>query len=87
MNHSEYCSRKNIEGTFEDIISNANFNNIFISYNDEGLIDKETLLNIIKEYYYESGIEGMDYKRFKADSRNYKKDSVRELIFWGKDKK
>lgn len=84
---SNYSSKNFVKQAFSDLIKNAKFENIFISYNDEGLLDSETLIEIIENNYINVGVESLEYKRFKADSRTYKKGSVNELIFYGTNRK
>ncbi len=77
---SKYCIKKEAETVFQDLIENANFKYIFLSYNDEGIIPinkiKETMSKYGKYKVYEQ-----KHKRFKADNnRNYSKDSTIEYI-------
>jgi adenine-specific DNA-methyltransferase len=38
---SKYCSRNNVQYEFENLIKNANFKYIFLSYNNEGLMTEQ----------------------------------------------
>lgn len=63
---SKYCSKKTLKSEFDNLIANADFKYVFLSYNNEGLMDLETIKNIMSKYgsyncYTKS------YKRFKAD--------------------
>ena len=63
---SKYCSKKTIESEFEYLIANAKFKYIFLSYNNEGLMDVETIKKIMSKYgFYQCFTQ--TYKRFKAD--------------------
>lgn len=84
---SKYCKKSTIEDVFVDLINNANTKNIFISYNDEGFLSKEQIIQVLNKNFENCGIEEKIYKRFKADSRKYKDDTVKEFIFWGENKK
>jgi len=44
---SKYCSKNVAKNTFNELIKNANFKYIFLSYNNEGLMTE----NEIKTYY------------------------------------
>lgn len=79
---SKYCLKKEAKKAFEDLIKNANFKYIFLSYNCEGIIPIDEIKKIMSKYgkyvFFEK-----NYKRFKADkteTRNYKKDSTIEYI-------
>lgn len=71
---SKFCSKRTVEQVFEDLIANANFKYIFLSYNNEGLMSLNTISEIMSKYgqysYYTK-----EYRRFKAD-----KDENRKII-------
>lgn len=79
---SAFCSKRTVAETFEDLISNANFKYIFLSYNNEGLMDLETIKSIMSKYgKYE--VRTTEYRRFKADkeeNRNHKASSTVEYL-------
>jgi adenine-specific DNA-methyltransferase len=81
-NRSNYCKKQDVENSFDDLIKNANFKYIFLSYNNEGLMSEETTRKIMKKYgKYELAIK--QYQRFKADKtekRNHKADSTFEYL-------
>jgi adenine-specific DNA-methyltransferase len=67
-NKSEYCRPARVAEVFEQLIADADFEFIYISYNNEGLIKEEEFKNILKKYgHYELFLK--EYKRFKADSK------------------
>ena len=77
---SKYCIKKEVESTFEDLIKNADFKYIFLSYNDEGIIPLNRVKEIMSKYG-EYKVYEQKHKRFKADNnRNYLKDSTIEYI-------
>ena len=71
---SAFCSKKTVAQAFEQIIENANFKYIFLSYNNEGLMSIETIAEIMSRYG-EYRCYTQKYKRFKAD-----KDSNRNIL-------
>ena len=79
---SAFCSKRTVAETFEDLISNADFKYIFLSYNNEGLMDLETIKSIMSKYgKYE--VRTTEYRRFKADkeeNRNHKASSTVEYL-------
>ncbi len=79
---SKYCSKNSVLREFEDLIEKANFQYIFLSYNNEGLMSVDDVKNIMSKYgnYY---LERIDYQRFKADkteNRNHKADKTEEYL-------
>ena len=77
---SKFCIKKEVEGVFEDLIKNAKFKYIFLSYNDEGIIPLDSIKRIMSKYG-EYKLYEKEHKRFKADSsRNYLKDTTIEYI-------
>ena len=79
---SKFCSKSQVNEVFEELISDADFKYIFLSYNDEGLMSLETIKKIM-EKYGEYQCFTTDYKRFRADkeeNRNHKKSSTVEYL-------
>lgn len=69
---SKYCSVSNVKEEFENLIKNANFKYIFLSYNNEGLMSVEDVRGIMRKYgRYD--LAQTDYQRFKADSNRFNK--------------
>lgn len=69
---SNWCKKDKVYNEFETLIKNADFKYIFLSYNDEGLLD----LNQIKEIFERYGKydqKSKTYKRFKADNNRFNK--------------
>ena len=67
---------------FEDLIKNANFRYIFLSYNNEGLMPPSQVRKIMEKYgHYD--LTHTPYQRFKADkneNRKHKADSTVEYL-------
>lgn len=77
---SNYCIKSKAAKELEDLIANAKFKYILLSYNDEGIIPIEDIEKIMKKYGDYERYE-KKHKRFKADnSRDYKKDYTIEYI-------
>ncbi|MFC2583753.1 MAG: DNA adenine methylase, partial [Lachnoanaerobaculum saburreum] len=63
---SKYCSKRTVIDIFEDLIKNADFKYIILSYNNEGLMDLKTIKDIMSKYgKYDFFTK--EYRRFKAD--------------------
>ncbi len=79
---SKFCSKKTVADTFDDLIKNAQFKYIFLSYNNEGLMTLDTIKEIMSKYG-EYCFFTKEYKRFKADkdeNRNIATDSTTEYL-------
>lgn len=77
---SAFCIKSKVEETFVELIKNANFKYIFLSYNNEGLMSFETIEKIMKKYGRYT-VESKEYKRFKSDSaRAVKTDKTVEYL-------
>jgi adenine-specific DNA-methyltransferase len=81
-NRSSYCKKSEVKRSFEELIKNADFKYIFLSYNNEGLMSKEDVKSIMQKYgKYDLKIK--EYQRFKADkteNRTHKADGTFEYL-------
>lgn len=77
---SDFCIKSKVEKSFAEIIKNANFKYIFLSYNNEGLMSSQTIEKIMKKYgKYRYEIQ--EHKRYKADNaREAKADKTFECL-------
>lgn len=64
---SLFCSKKTVLQAFEDLIAQAQFPYIFLSYNNEGLMSLADIERIMAKYGAYSVYTQTDYKRFQAD--------------------
>ncbi|MGI0439524.1 DNA adenine methylase [Helicobacter himalayensis] len=77
---SPWCKRAKVANALEGLIKNANFEWIFLSYNDEGLLSLEEIKGIFEKYGRYS-FATQKHQRFKADSsRIQKQDSTIEYL-------
>lgn len=63
---SNFCSKKRVEQALEDVLANANFPYVFLSYNNEGLLPFETIERLMSRFGEYRCFE-TTYRRFKAD--------------------
>lgn len=79
---SAYCKKNQVLSAFDDLIKNANFNYIFLSYNNEGLMNENDIKSVMMNYgKYE--LITTEYQRFKADkseNRNHKANRTVEYL-------
>ena len=77
---SVFCIKNKVADAFADLIKNAKFKYIFLSYNNEGLMSFETIEKIMKKYG-KYKVYMQQYRRFKADNaRDAKSDSTIEYL-------
>ena len=76
---SAFCSGKTVEATFDDLIKNAKFKYIFLSYNNEGLMSLDTIKNIMSKYG-EYSFYTKSYRRFKADKDENRNIAANETV-------
>lgn len=79
---SKFCSKLTALDTFEDLIKNAQFKYIFLSYNNEGIMSLDDIREIMSRYG-KYNFFTKEYKRFKADkdeNRNISADSTMEYL-------
>ncbi len=77
---SSFCSRAKTLNAFENLIKKARFKYIFLSYNNEGLMNEIEIRNILKKYGAYS-LATKTYMRFKADNaRTHKATHTKEFL-------
>jgi len=79
---SNYCSSTKVAVEFENLIKNACFKYIFLSYNNEGLMSVADIRKTMQKYG-KYDLAETDYQRFKADkteNRNHKANSTKEYL-------
>ncbi len=77
---SAWCKKNLVFDALEDLIKNADFKFIFLSYNDEGLLSLGQIKQIF-EKYGKYDFKSQIYQRFKADSkRTHKQDKTIEYL-------
>lgn len=77
---SNWCKKAKVANELESLIQNAQFEWIFLSYNDEGLLSLEQIRDILQKYGKYS-FATQKHQRFKADSKRIQKqDSTIEYL-------
>jgi adenine-specific DNA-methyltransferase len=85
---SDFCSRRNVERAFRELIEAADFRHILVSYSNEGLLAETTLRALLERKAAGGKVDfhTVSYRRFRADQdgegRHYKGDEVREFLFY-----
>lgn len=82
-NKSSFCLKNKVVDSFDNLIKNANFTHIIMSYSSDGLMQVKDIEKILKKY----GII-KTYKMYEIPYRRYKsreqgnKERLKELIFY-----
>jgi adenine-specific DNA-methyltransferase len=79
---SDYCKKNEVKNSFEELIKNANFKYLFLSYNNEGLMTEDEVKSVMSAYGKYS-LKTTNYQRFKADkteNRNHTATSTVEYL-------
>ena len=79
-NKSKFCSKLTVKESFKQILDNIKCNHIFISYNNEGLLEYNKMKNLFASYG-ELKIYKIEYKKFKAQ-QNVDGDNVYEYLWY-----
>ncbi len=79
---SSYCKKNEVKKYFVELIKNANFKYIFLSYNNEGLMTEDEIRSVMSAHGKYS-LKTTNYQRFKADkteNRNHKATETVEYL-------
>ena len=76
---SLFCRKGTVANAFDTLFSKLNAKWVFLSYNSEGLLSQEKMLEILSNYGKVSVVE-RDYKRFKSFDYNEDK-AIQEFLF------
>ena len=79
---SLYCSKVKVKDVFKELIKEAKFKYIFLSYNNEGLMSEQEVREIMQQFGKYDLIK-KEYQRFKADkteNRNHKANKTYEYL-------
>ncbi|MBR8466327.1 DNA adenine methylase [Campylobacter sp. faydin G-140] len=79
---SKYCQKSLVKSEFENLVKNAKFKYIFLSYNNEGLMSESDIRGILQRYGKYDLVK-KEYQRFKADktqNRNHKALNTTEFL-------
>ena len=81
---SDFCMKRRALPAFEEMVRKTSARYVFLSYNSEGIMGKDEILQTMGQYG-EVDLMTRDYQRFRADvdreNRVYKADQVEEYLF------
>lgn len=80
---SAFCSKKTVDSAFLELIKNAKFKHIILSYSNDGIMDIEQIENIMKQYgkpetYY---MYEISYRKYK-NKKSIDGDNLKEFLFY-----
>jgi adenine-specific DNA-methyltransferase len=78
---SEFCNAKAGVKTLEEIIKKNNFRHLLLSYNDEGIMPENEILNLFNKAGKSEVVE-QKYQRYKSNSNGEQKNKVKEKIYY-----
>lgn len=80
---SKYCVAKEVVKAFSDLIENAKFKHIILSYNTEGIMSIKDIENVLKTHGKEStyDLNKIPYRRYKHRVGNIE-HNLHELLFY-----
>jgi len=79
-NKSNFCSKPKVKQSFKTVLDNLNCDHIFVSYNNEGLLEYEELKQLLSSYG-ELKVYKIQYKKFKAQKK-VSEDTVCEYLWY-----
>lgn len=83
---SNYCIKSKVKDSFEDLIKNADFRHIVVSYSDDGLLSVDEIIEILSKYCLSGSVKKYDipYSRYKGKLVQSNKSPHNEYIFYAK---
>jgi adenine-specific DNA-methyltransferase len=79
-NASDYCYRRRAPQALHDLVSKLNCNHFFLSYNEDGQIPHNVILEILSEFGHVEFFE-VPYRRYKSSARPHKGDELVERLY------
>lgn len=85
---SSYCLKKEALITFDNLIKNANFKHIIISYSNEGIMSINDIKTVLTKYGVEKtySMKKIPYRRYKHKPGTVKHDLYELLFYISKNK-
>lgn len=77
---SDYCYRKRAPQALQDLVSKVNCKHFFLSYNEDGQIPHQVILDILKGFGDVEFFEA-PYRRYKSSAKPHKGDGVVERLY------
>jgi adenine-specific DNA-methyltransferase len=84
MQRSDFCSRKTVVSAFDELMGNAQFKHIILSYNTDGIMTLDEIETTMKKHGLASSFEVnyIPYRRFKSRSKATRTDELKEMLIY-----
>jgi len=81
---SDFCSRKTVVGAFEELVRNAKFQHIILSYNTDGIMTLDEISEVMRAYGLPDTFEVnyIPYRRFKSRSAAARAGELKEMLIY-----
>lgn len=88
-NKSDFCLKTKVVTAFDELIHNANFKHIILSYSTEGLMSVEDIESVMKKYGKSETfkIYWIPYRRYKSRKQGEKEELKEMLVYVEKEVK
>lgn len=77
--HSSFCSKRKVQEAFRTVLGGMNYRKAFVSYSEDGLVDKEVLESWLRKFG-EVTVHNIVHKRFRSNL-SQKSKYVQEYVF------
>lgn len=71
---SKYCIKSQVKNELEELIKNAKFQHIIMSYNEDGILNKEQIVEILKKYGNEN-----TYRLYEIPYKQYQNKLTKKI--------
>lgn len=80
---SKFCRKREVYSALEDVVANADFNYIVMSYSTDGILSEEEIEEIFKKYGNPNTFNKLKikYRKYKSKQKQKSKD-LKELLFF-----
>lgn len=78
---SDYCFRRKAPNALNDLITNADCKYLFLSYNNDGQIKHDDIINILTQRGAVKWFE-MEYRRYKSNKVSTKTEPLKERLYF-----
>lgn len=84
MQRSDFCSKRKVVNAFDELLENARFKHIILSYNTDGIMSLNEIESTMKKYGLPETFEinYIPYRRFKSKSIVTKTDELKEMLIY-----
>lgn len=84
MQRSDFCSKKTVVHAFDELLNNAKFKHIILSYNTDGIMTLNEIETTMKKYGIPESFEVnfIPYRRFKSHNVASRTEELKEMLIY-----